>query len=208
MSETEFTGIINFMVQTSGITEQQQAMLQLGEEADRMALRQREMMEQLNRIQMSVRGINAARLAVQQTSRAIRQLNPSAALYAFLNIVQVLRNLQSWLKMVQAEQTKTLFQQTMINLMSGPAGWAVIAGALVGAGVVMAAIEGSFQRGGTVGREGLYYLHRGEHVIPASYTNHFGPFTMVVQNVPTNPEAAMRNWGIEAGQELRRGGYA
>ena len=40
---------------------------------------------------MGVRSMNAARLAVEQTTMAIEDLDPRAAMYGFLNMVQVVR---------------------------------------------------------------------------------------------------------------------
>ena len=50
---------------------------------------------------MSVRSMNAARLAVEQTSKAITDLDPRAAMYGFLNMMQVVRNLSSLMTMLK-----------------------------------------------------------------------------------------------------------
>jgi len=206
--EAVFEEILRLTIQQTGIPEQAQELVQLEEQYRRMEVRLRESRRNLTILTLAVRDANALRLAVTQTSRAIRELNPAAAMYAFLNIIQVIRNTMSLLDLLRKKQQTAIFAQTLLQGLSGPPGWALIAGAVVTAGVVSAMVEGSLQRGGYISRAGRYYLHRGEVVVPSQRINNFGPFTMIVNQLPDDPASAMRIWAVTRGQELRRGGYA
>lgn len=206
--EAAFQETLRLVIEQTGIPEQAQQLVQLEEQYRAMEIRMRENRRNLSLMVMAVRDVNALRLAVTQTSRAIRDLNPAAAMYAFLNVIQVIRNTMSLLDMLRKKQQTAIFAQALLNALSGPAGWAVIAGSIFVAGAIAASVEGTMHRGGLVGRTGLYYMKKGELVIPTQHTSNFGPFTMIVNQMPTDPESAMRAWAINRGNEMRRGGYA
>ena len=170
---------------------------------------QKKFMEQLSTLRAGIRDINAARLAVEQLARGIRTANPSAFIYALLNIIQVIATTAQLLRWLQTQAALTGSALAIVQFLQGPAGWAVIAGAIVAAGTIYAAASRSMQRGGLVEETGPYLLHRGELVVPAAQVANFtsfGPFTMVVNSAPSRPEDFMREWSWKVASELRRGG--
>jgi hypothetical protein len=56
----------------------------------------------------------------------------------------------------------------IVNALSGPYGWAILAGAAAaaGIGIALAMRIPSKQFGGPIREEGVYYLHAGEYVLP------------------------------------------
>jgi len=68
---------------------------------------------------------------------------------------------------VAALQAKAI-ALSIVNALSGPWGWAILAGAIAAAGIglALAARIPSRQFGGPIREEGVYYLHAGEYVLP------------------------------------------
>jgi hypothetical protein len=116
---------------------------------------------------MSVRALNASRLAVQQTSRAITELDPQAALYGFLNMMQVVRNLTTLTNLLKESTGAASAAQAILTTLTG--NWWIIPIALAAGALVYAKIK-SMQTGGPVNETGLYLLHEGEYVQPAAVT--------------------------------------
>jgi len=112
---------------------------------------------------MSVRSINAARLAVEQTSKAITDLDPRAAMYGFLNMMQVVRNLTSLMGLLKESTGAASAAQAILATLTGR--WWLIPLALAAGAIIYARIR-NMQEGGLVHETGLYLLHRGEEVIP------------------------------------------
>jgi hypothetical protein len=112
---------------------------------------------------MGVRSINAARLAVEQTSKALTDLDLRAAMYGFLNMMQVVRNLNSLMIMLRESTGAASAAQAILATLTGR--WWLIPLALAAGAVIYAQIR-SMQEGGLVGETGLYLLHRGEEVVP------------------------------------------
>jgi len=124
---------------------------------------------------MSVRSMNAARLAVEQTSRAITELDPRAAMYGFLNMIQVVRNLTSLMNTLKTSTGAASAAQAILATLTGR--WWLIPLALAAGAVIYSKIK-SMQIGGVIPETGPYLLHRGEEVVPAhrvysSRTEHF-----------------------------------
>jgi hypothetical protein len=113
---------------------------------------------------MSVRSFNAARLAVEQTSRAITDLDPRAAMYGFLNMMQVVRNLNALMGTLRASTGAASAAQAILATLTGR--WWLIPLALAAGAVIYAKIR-SMQEGGVIPETGPYLLHRGEKVVPA-----------------------------------------
>ena len=113
---------------------------------------------------MSVRAFNAARLAVEQTSRAITELDPRAALYGFLNMIQVVRNLTSLTNILKTSTGAASAAQAILATLTGR--WWLIPLALAAGAVIYSKIK-SMQTGGFIPETGPYLLHRGEEVVPA-----------------------------------------
>ena len=113
---------------------------------------------------MGVRSINAARLAVEQTSKAIEDLDPRAAMYGFLNMMQVTRNLTSLMTMLKESTGAASAAQAILATLTGR--WWLIPLAITAGALIYAKIK-SMQAGGVVPETGPYLLHRGERVVPA-----------------------------------------
>jgi len=113
---------------------------------------------------MSVRTLNATRLALEQTSKAITDLDPRAAMYGFLNMMQVVRNLTSIMIMLKESTGAASAAQAILATLTGR--WWLIPLALAAGAIIYAKIK-SMQEGGLVKETGPYLLHKGEHVVSA-----------------------------------------
>jgi len=113
---------------------------------------------------MSVRSINAARLAVEQTTRAIEKMDPRAAMYGFLNMMQVVRNLHSLMILLKESTGAASAAQAILAALTGR--WWLIPLAIAAGAIIYAKIK-SMQEGGLVEETGLYVLHKGEKIVPA-----------------------------------------
>ena len=155
---------------------------------------------------MSVRALNATRLAVEQTSRAITELDPRAAMYGFLNMIQVVRNLSSLMRMLRESTGAASAAQAVLATLTGR--WWLIPLALAAGAVVYSKIR-SMQAGGPVQETGLYVLHRGEYVVPARHLHSYGPIFVSFQRQPRegmDTDEFLRDLGPRLVESLRRGG--
>jgi len=154
---------------------------------------------------MTMRAVNATRLAITQTTRAITDLNPTALMYGFLNMIQVVRNLTQLTKMLRDSTGAAASAQAILAALTG--NWWVIPLALAAGALVYSRIK-SMQSGGPVTHTGLYLLHRGEHVVPAQQTR-LGPIFVTFEKQPRSPLEVDR-WLEELGprltERMRRGG--
>ena len=153
---------------------------------------------------MSIRSANAARLAISQTSKAITELNPVAAMYGFLNMIQVVRNLTSLTKMLKDTTGTAAAAQAILATLSGK--WWVVPMALAAGAMMHAAIK-SMSTGGPVNRTGLYHLHKGEYVVPAQETR-LGPIFINFDKQPSqmNRNRWMGGLGDRINESMRRAG--
>jgi len=154
---------------------------------------------------MTIRAMNASRLAITQTSRAITKLNPTALMYGFLNMIQVVRNLTQLTKMLKESTGAAAAAQSILAALTG--NWWVIPLALAAGALVYSRIK-SMQAGGPVSHTGVYMLHRGEYVVPAQETR-LGPIFVTFERQPRSP-LEMDQWLSELGprltERMRRGG--
>ena len=154
---------------------------------------------------MTVRAVNATRLAIAQTSRAITDLNPTALMYGFLNMIQVVRNLTVLTRMLKDSTGAAAAAQSILATLTG--NWWVIPLALAAGALVYSRIK-SMQSGGPVTDTGLYLLHRGEYVVPTQQTR-LGPIFVTFEKQPRSP-LEMDQWLSELGprltERMRRGG--
>jgi len=154
---------------------------------------------------MTMRAMNATRLAITQTSRAITDLNPTALMYGFLNMIQVVRNLTVLTRMLKESTGAAAAAQSILATLTG--NWWVIPLALAAGALVYSRIK-SMQSGGPVTNTGLYMLHRGEYVVPAQQTR-LGPIFVTFERQPRSP-LEMDQWLDELGprltERMRRGG--
>ena len=155
---------------------------------------------------MSVRALNATRLAVEQTSRAITELDPRAAMYGFLNMIQVVRNLSSLMATLRDSTDAASAAQAILATLTGR--WWIIPLALAAGAVVYSKIR-SMQSGGPVQETGLYMLHRGEYVVPARHLHTYGPIFVSFQRQPREGldlDEWMGRLGPRIVEHVRRGG--
>ena len=154
---------------------------------------------------MTVRAVNATRLAIAQTSRAITDLNPTALMYGFLNMIQVVRNLTVLTRMLKDSTGAAAAAQSILAALTG--NWWVIPLALAAGALVYSRIK-SMQSGGPVTNTGLYLLHRGEYVVPTQQTR-LGPIFVTFEKQPRSP-LDMDQWLSDLGprltEKMRRGG--
>lgn len=158
----------------------------------------------LSTMMMSVRAANAARLAVTQTTKAITELNPVAAMYGFLNMIQVVRNLTSLTKMLKDATGSAAAAQAILATLTGK--WWVVPMALAAGAMMYSAIK-SMSTGGPVNRTGLYQLHKGEYVVPAQETR-LGPIFITFDKQPSqlNRNRWMGGLGNRVNESMRRAG--
>jgi len=131
-------------------------------------------------LMMTVRTVNAARLAITQTSNAITELNPVALMYGFLNMIQVVNNLTSLTRLLKDSAASASAAQAVLAGLTG--NWYLIPMALAAGALVYSGIK-SMQTGGPVNQTGLYLLHRGEYVVPANQTS-IGPVYITFNRQP------------------------
>ncbi len=154
---------------------------------------------------MTMRAVNATRLAVSQTSRAITDLNPTALMYGFLNMIQVVRNLTALTGMLKESSGAAAAAQSILATLTG--NWWVIPLALAAGALVYSRVK-SMQAGGPVTHTGVYMLHRGEYVVPTQETR-LGPIFVTFERQPRSP-LETDQWLSELGprltERMRRGG--
>ena len=153
---------------------------------------------------MTLRAVNATRLAVTQTSRAISELNPVAAMYGFLNMMQVVRNLTSLTRMLKDATGSAAAAQAILSTLTGNM-W-LIPLALAAGALVYSQVR-SMQTGGPVNSTGMYLLHRGEYVVPASETR-LGPVFITFDNQPDKlyRDTWINGLGDRITEQMRRAG--
>ena len=201
---------LEYNVHVTGLEEAQASAAAASESADQAAasLQNAQAMSSssLPTMLMSVRAFNAARLAITQTSRAVSDLNPTALLYGFLNMIQVVRNLTQLTKMLKDSTGAAASAQAILAALTG--NWWVIPLALAAGALVYSRIR-SMQTGGVVPETGIYLLHRRERVIPAHQSHSYGPIFITFEKQPRSPMEIDR-WLDELGprltEKMRRGG--
>ena len=147
-------------------------------------------------LSMTLRTLNSTRLAVTQTSRAINDMNPVALLTSFMSMIQVVSNLTALTRRLRESTAAASAAHAILATLSGR--WWLIPLAIAAGALVYSKIQ-SMQMGGPVNQAGLYLLHRGEYVVPASQT-HLGPVFVTFERQPTG--------GLEVDQWLRELGPA
>jgi len=201
---------LEYNVHVTGLEEAQASAAAASESADQAAasLQNAQAMSSssLPTMLMSVRAFNAARLAITQTTRAVTDLNPTALLYGFLNMIQVVRNLTQLTKMLKDSTGAAASAQAILAALTG--NWWVIPLALAAGALVYSRIR-SMQMGGVVPETGIYLLHRRERVIPAHQSHSYGPIFITFEKQPRSP-LEMDRWLDELGprltEKMRRGG--
>jgi len=201
---------LEYNVQVTGLEEAQASANSASESADQAAAAlqnaQAQSSSSLPTMLMTIRAMNASRLAITQTSRAITKLNPTALMYGFLNMIQVVRNLTQLTKMLKESTGAAASAQAILAALTG--NWWVIPLALAAGALVYSRIK-SMQEGGIVPETGLYLLHRKERVISTRHTHSYGPIFVTFESQPRSP-LEMDQWLDELGprltEKMRRGG--
>ncbi|RJS88451.1 hypothetical protein DRO56_02285 [Candidatus Bathyarchaeota archaeon] len=155
---------------------------------------------------MGVRSLNALRLAVEQASKAITTFDPRAALYSFLNMIQVVRNLITLTRMLKESTGAAAAAEAVLAALTGR--WWLIPLAIAAGAAIYAHIR-SMQQGGIVEETGLYLLHRGEVVLPASHIHNYGPIYITFERQPhegVEVEEFLRSLGRRMAERMRRYG--
>lgn len=207
---------IEYKVVVSGLDQATSAAKSAGESANQASVALNGVRNQsrgsLPALMMSVRSLNATRLAVQQMSRAITELNPTSAMYAFLNMMQVVNNLTSLTRMLKETTGAAGAAQAILATLTG--NWYLIPLAIAAGALVYSQVK-SMQTGGPVTQTGLHMLHHGEYVIPAQLvrtTQHYsnsriGPVFISFQDQPSRNET--NDWLDKVGtrilEQVRRG---
>ena len=201
---------LEYNVQVTGLEEAQASANSASESANQAAasLQNAQAMSSssLPTMLMTIRAMNASRLAITQTSRAITKLNPTALMYGFLNMIQVVRNLTQLTKMLKDSTGAAASAQAILAALTG--NWWVIPLALAAGALVYSRIK-SMQAGGVVPETGLYLLHKKERVISTRQTHSYGPIFVTFERQPRSP-LEMDRWLDELGprltEKMRRGG--
>ena len=201
---------LEYNVQVTGLEEAQASANSASESANQAAasLQNAQAMSSssLPTMLMTIRAMNASRLAITQTSRAITKLNPTALMYGFLNMIQVVRNLTQLTKMLKDSTGAAASAQAILAALTG--NWWVIPLALAAGALVYSRIK-SMQAGGVVPETGLYLLHKKERVISTRQTHSYGPIFVTFERQPRSP-LEMDQWLDELGprltEKMRRGG--
>ena len=153
---------------------------------------------------MTLRTLNSTRLAVTQTSRAINDMNPAALMTSFMGMIQVVNNLTSLTRRLRESTAAAGAAQAILATLSGH--WWLIPLAIAAGALVYSRMQ-SMQAGGPVERTGIYMLHRGEYVVPASQT-HLGPVFVTFERQPSGGlevDEWLRELGPRLEERVRRG---
>ena len=201
---------LEYNVQVTGLEEAQASANSASESANQAAaaLQNARAMSSgsLPTMLMTMRAVNATRLAITQTPRAITDLNPTALMYGFLNMIQVVRNLTQLTRMLKDSTGAAASAQAILAALTG--NWWVIPLALAAGALVYSRIK-SMQAGGVVPETGLYLLHKKERVISTRQTHSYGPIFVTFERQPRSP-LEMDQWLDELGprltEKMRRGG--
>jgi hypothetical protein len=167
----------------------------------------------------SVRALTNARQAAEQANKAIRDLDPMMALYAFVNMVQTVQALTSLMKALKTSTAAASAAQAILTTLAGA--WWLIPLAIAAGALVYSRIQ-SMQAGGLIKDTGPYLLHRGEYIVPErqvlrteriierspASVNRFGPIYVSFEKQPKEDErdAWMRGLEERLAQKIRRGG--
>ena len=130
---------------------------------------------------MGVRAANAARLAVEQTGKAISELDPRSAINGFMNMLQVTRNLTSLMALLKESTGAASAAQAVLATLTGR--WWLVPLALTAGAMVYSRLQ-SMHTGGMVAETGPYLLHKGEYVVPSRNVRNFGPIFVSVREAP------------------------
>jgi hypothetical protein len=142
---------------------------------------------------------------VTQTSRAINDMNPMALLTSFMSMIHVVSNLTALTRRLRESTAAASAAHAILATLSGR--WWLIPLAIAAGALVYSKIQ-SMQMGGPVNQTGLYLLHRGEYVVPASQT-HLGPVFVTFERQPTGGlevDQWLRELGPRLEEQMRRGG--
>lgn len=198
---------VEYNVKVTGLDEAQAAANMASESAQQasasIAAAQQQSSSTLPSILMTTRSVNAMRLAISQTAKGISDLNPTALMYGFLNMVQVVRNLTSLTKMLKDSTGAAASAQAILATLTG--NWWVIPVALAAGALVYSRIR-SMQSGGPVTYTGLHLLHRGEYVVPAHQS--LGPIFITFNEEPRSGldrNEWLRELGPMLSERIRRG---
>jgi len=198
---------VEYDVKVTGLEEAQAAANMASESAQQasasMVAARQQGSSALPSILMATRSVNAMRLAVAQTAKGISDLNPTALMYGFLNMVQVVRNLTSLTKMLKDSTGAAAGAQAILATLTG--NWWVIPVALAAGALVYSRIR-SMQTGGPVTYTGLHLLHRGEYVVPAHQS--LGPIFITFNEEPRSGldrSELLRELGPMLSERIRRG---
>lgn len=177
---------LQYVVQVTGLEETQAAAASAARSAGQASVALGAARAQsgsaLPAMMMTLRTVNATRLAVSQTAAAVRDLNPTAMMYGFLNMMQVVNNLTSLTRMLKDSTGAAASAQAVLAALTGQ--WWLIPLALAAGALVYSRVK-SMQTGGPVTYTGLHMLHRGEYVVPAHQT--LGPIFITFEKQPGSP---------------------
>ena len=154
---------------------------------------------------MTLRTLNSTRMAVTQTSRAISEMDPTMLLTSFMSMIHLVTNLTSLTRRLRESSAAAGAAQAILATLTGR--WWLIPLAIAAGALVYSKIQ-SMQLGGPVERTGLYMLHRGEYVVPAS-TTHLGPVFVTFERQPAGGiemDEWLRELGPRLEERVRRGG--
>jgi len=201
---------IEYEVTVSGLGEAAAAAREAGSSAEQASAAMNNVHSGASRtlptLMAGVRLLNATRLAVEQASKALTSLDPEAALYAFLNMIQAVTSLTRLMRMLRESTAAASAAQAILATLAGQ--WWLIPLAIAAGALVYARIR-SMQAGGPVRETGLYVLHRGELVVPASSVSHYGPIFVSFERQPRegpDTDEWLRRLGGLIAERVRRGG--
>jgi hypothetical protein len=152
-----------------------------------------------------LRTINSVKNAVEQTQKTLASLNPEALLFLLLDLAHVAMNLTHLMKMLRESTILASAAQAVLDTLAGA--WYLIPLAIA-AGALVASSMRSMQAGGPVNETGVYILHRGEYVTPASRVQNYGPIYVSFRDEPSRGgemDAFIRELGPRLAREMRRG---
>ena len=201
-------GTLVYSVQVLNLAEVQQQADRVAKSADIASRSQRDLQlgtrQSLSLMANGLQIFTTTQHAIMSIQRALREANPEAWVTAFLSLLSVAMNLTQVMRQLQRSTAAAASAQAIVNTLAGA--WWLIPLAITAGALIYSASMKSFQTGGPVNQTGVYLLHRGEYVVPASQAN-YGPFYISFNRQPSGSDADsfLRELGPRLARSMRRG---
>lgn len=180
-------GTLVYNVQVLNLTQVQQQAEAAARSADLASRSQQELqLSTRQTLSLMVNGLQiftTTQHAVASVQRALMEANPTAWVSALLSLLSVAANLVQVMHLLQRSTAAVAAAQAIIDTLAGA--WWMIPLAIAAGAMIYSASMKSYQAGGSVNQTGVYFLHKGEYVIPSNQVS-YGPFYVNFARQPSD----------------------